>query len=209
MTSPVQAAIEAGDAAGLKALLEAEPALADAVIRWGEGGKNGSVPLHYVCDMVFEGPLETDKALPLVEVLLAAGAEIDAPHERHGDTPLIAAASLYNEPVGLRLIKAGADVTARGLFGATALHWAAHCGLPDLTAALIEAGAEAAARDREHDATPAEWAWHGWSEGSERDRGGLQPSVIVHLAAAGAPMDYATSAERDPEWLAALGDLLS
>ncbi len=204
MIERLQAAIEAGDADALRALLAEQPALADATIRWGEDGKNGSVPLHYVCDMQFEGALAPERALPLVEVLLEAGATIDAPHERHGDTPLIAAASLYAEAVGKRLIEAGADVRARGLFDATALHWTAFCGLDGLAAALIEAGAEIELRDSDNDGTPAQWARYGWSEGNLRSRHGRQPQVVALLAAAGASLDQVNGTDQDPDWLAAL-----
>ena len=204
MIGQLQAAIESGDDQGLQTLLAERPALANATIRWGEGGKNGSVPLHYVSEMQFEGSLGADKALPLIEILLAAGANIDAPHERHGDTPLIAAASLYAEATGKRLIEAGADVHARGLFGATALHWAAHCGLDDLAAALIGAGAEVELRDSEHKGTPADWAFHGWSDSGPRNRHRNQPRVVALLAAAGASIHSVSREDLSPDWLAAL-----
>lgn len=204
MIEQLQAAIEGGDDVALHALLAEQPSLANATIHWGEGGKNGSVPLHYVSDMQFEGPLAAERALPLVEILLAAGASINAPHERHGDTPLIAAASLYAEAIGKRLIQAGADVHARGLFGATALHWAALCGLEDLAAALIDAGADVELRDAEHEGTPADWAYHGWSGGGPRDRHRNQPRVVALLAAAGACIDSVNRDDLGPDWLTAL-----
>jgi len=198
MTTPVQHAIEQGDADILKACLEADPALADMAIRWGPDGKNPSVPLQYVCDMVFEGPLEAAAALPLAEVLLAAGGDVNARHEIHGDTPLIAAASLLVEDVGLRLIEAGADVTLRGLFGATALHWSSMHGLTRLAQALIDAGADIRTPDSEHDGSPLGWAVHGWKE----DKAGVprtQPDVARLLVAAGAPVSPELRDFLDPE----------
>lgn len=164
MTTPVQRAIEQGDLGDLRARLDADPALANAIIRWGQNGKNPSVPLHYVCDMVFNGIVDVVVALPMAEALLEAGAAIDTPHEYHGDTPLIGAASLLVEDVGLRLVDAGADVTARGLFGATALHWTSMHGLTRLAKALIKAGADHQLHDTEHDGSPLGWAVHGWKE---------------------------------------------
>lgn len=198
MTTPVQHAIEQGDAAVLEACLDTDPALADTVIRWGPDNKNPSVPLQYVCDMVFEGPLEAADALPLANVLLAAGADVNARHEIHGDTPLIAAASLLVEDVGLRFIEAGADVTLPGLFGATALHWASMHGLTRLVQALIDAGADISSPDAEHDGSPLGWAVHGWKE----DKAGVprtQPDVARLLVVAGAPVSPELRDFLDPE----------
>ena len=116
---------------------------------------------------------------------MAAGADVDARHEYHGDTPLIAAASLLVEDVGLRLVEAGADVSVRGLFGATALHWSAMHGLARLAGALISAGADIRRSDSEHDGSPLGWAVHGWKE----NKPGVprtQPDVARLLVAAGA-----------------------
>ena len=198
MTTRVQRAIEQGDIGDLRARLDADPALANTIIRWGPNGKNPSVPLHYVCDMVFEGQLDAAAALPLAEALLAAGADINALHEYHGDTPLIGAASLLVEDVGLRLVDAGADVTARGLFGATALHWASMHGLTRLAGALIEAGADIQLPDTEHDGSPLGWAVHGWKE----NKAGVprtQPDVARLLVAAGAPVSPELRDFLDPE----------
>ncbi len=198
MTTPVQQAIEQGDTEILKACLATDPALADTVIRWGLDGKNPSVPLQYVCDMVFEGTLDAADALPLAEVLLAADADIDARHEYHGDTPLIAAASLLVEDVGLRLVEAGADVSVRGLFGATALHWSAMHGLTRLAAVLIDAGADIRTPDKEHDGSPLGWAVHGWKE----NKPGVprtQPDVARLLVAAGASVSAELRDFLEPE----------
>ena len=194
----VRAAIEAGDAAALKALLAEDASLANEVIRWGPNDKNPSVPLQYVCDMLFEGPLEHGREMPLIEALLEAGANIDHRHEMHGDTPLIAAASLLAEEVGLRLVAAGADVTLQGLFGATALHWAAMHGLVPLSEAMIAAGADVALRDTEHDSGPIGWAVHGWKE----DKPGVprsQPDVVRLLVAASAPVSQELIDFLDPK----------
>jgi ankyrin repeat protein len=198
MTTPVQRAIEQGEVGDLRARLDADPALANTIIRWGPNGKNPSVPLHYVCDMVFNGVVDAAAALPLAEALLASGAAIDTPHEYHGDTPLIGAASLLVEDVGLRLVEAGADVTARGLFGATALHWASMHGLTRLAEALIEAGADIQLPDTEHDGSPFGWAVHGWKE-NKKGVPRTQPDVARLLVAAGAPVSDELRDFLDPE----------
>ena len=63
-------------------------------------------------DMLFEGALKRGTELPLVEALIRAGADLDFQREREdgrkSDTPLIGAASLGSEEVGLRLLEAGA-----------------------------------------------------------------------------------------------------
>ena len=76
--------------------------------------------------MLFEGTLSQGKEIPLVDVLLDAGADVDFQRSREdgkkGDTPLIGAASLGAEDIGLRLLAAGANPTLRGLFSETPLH---------------------------------------------------------------------------------------
>jgi len=194
MTATVKDLIVAGDATGLMVLLTDDPPLANVSIEWGPDGANLSLPLHFVSDMVFDGTLAADRAVPLVDALIAAGAALDAPHARHGDTPLIGAASLSVEDVGLRLVAAGADIAARGLFGATALHWAAHQGLATLTAALLDAGADVALPDSQYGGRPLDWALHGWHEPAPGDTRG-QPGVARLLRAAGAtPRDGALAA---------------
>jgi hypothetical protein len=44
--------------------------------------------------MLFENTLQKGKALPLLEVLIQAGADVDFQRNGEGDTPLIGAASL-------------------------------------------------------------------------------------------------------------------
>ncbi len=82
--------------------------------------------------MLFEGTLQRGKELPLVEALIQARADLNFQRDREdgkkSDSPLIGAASLGAEEVGLRLLDAGAKPQLRGLFGETALHWAALLG---------------------------------------------------------------------------------
>src|SRR5205823_2056928 len=106
-TMEVKEAIQAGDAAALRELLTQEPARANQLIEWGTTCEIRTHPLHYVSDMLFSGRLARGKELPLIDALLAAGAEVN--HQApNGETPLIGAASLHAEYVGLRLLEAGA-----------------------------------------------------------------------------------------------------
>jgi len=158
----VRACLEAGDVRALQALVELQPMKARALVRWGEGGKNTVPPLHFVCDCVFRGMIDQATARALADVLLTAGVDPSEAYARSGDTFLIAAASLGAEDVGLRLLEAGVDVSARGLFGATALHWAALMGCPRLVAGLVEAGAELELLDDQYHCTPLQWTYHAW-----------------------------------------------
>src|SRR5579864_7667312 len=95
----LKAAIENGDADMLRGLLAEDPSLANALIRWGKSCLTH--PLHYVSDMLFERTLQRGKELPLIKALIEAGADLNFQRERKGDTPLIGAASLGAEEVGL------------------------------------------------------------------------------------------------------------
>ena len=185
MTDAIRIAIEAADVDGLRAQVVRDPALADADVTWGEGGKNVVPPLHFVCDAVFRGLATQDQALAMADVLLNAGVDPERPYAKSGDSFLIAAASLGAESVGLRLVEDGVDITRRGLFGATALHWAAMMGLDRLSRALVECGAELELVDTRYDCTPLQWALHGWQQGTggQRDR---IPRVVSLLVSRGA-----------------------
>src|SRR5215471_20797087 len=153
----IKRAIETGDAAALRELLIASPTHANELIHWGEEKACFTHPLHFVSDMLFAGRLSKGKAIPLVDALLDAGAEIDFQRSREdgkkGETPLIGAASLGAEDVGLRLLTAGAKPDLRGLFGETALHWAALLGENRLVGELIR-GSNVNLRDEKHNSPP-------------------------------------------------------
>jgi ankyrin repeat protein len=59
------------------------------------------------------------------------------------------------------LLDRGANVDARGFFGATGLHWAAHHGHADTVRFLLEAGADATLRDTQFDSDALGWAQEG------------------------------------------------
>lgn len=202
-------AIRAGDVATLRRLLAEDPTQANMLLNWGKNGQIWTAPLHYVSDMIFDGTLERTKALPLIDALLEAGADINYQKTDRGETALIGAASLGAEEIGVRLLEAGADPNRLGLFGETALHWASVMGEDRLVKALLEKGASVTQRDTKYRATPLGWALHGWT-----DPGGNSPGhyhdVIRALVAAGAVVDGSMRSLKvlaDPVMASILGPL--
>jgi hypothetical protein len=187
----VKTAIQNGDADALRRLLADDPARANELVRWGSNDCILTPPLHYVSDMLFEGTLKKGSELPLVEALLEAGAGVDFRRDDKRDTPLIGAASLGAEDVGIRLLDAGADPQLRGMFGETALHWAALLGEDRLAARLI-GGSNLNLKDEKYNSPPLGWAIHGWSNPPAGNQG-RQRDVAALLVAAGATVE--------PEWL--------
>jgi hypothetical protein len=187
----VKAAIRKGDAETLTSLLTEEPSRANVLIRWGENRRIYTHPLHYVCDMIFDGTLKRGTELPLIDALIRAGADLDFQRNGKGDTPLIGAASLVAEDVGIRLIEAGADARRRGIFAETALHWAALLGENRLAQRLIPVS-EIDLRDEKYNSPPLGWAIHGCYELPKGDQG-RQREVAALLIAAGATVE--------PAWL--------
>lgn len=180
----VKSAINTGDVDALRRLLAEESTRANEPILWGKNLEIRTHPLHYVSDMLFGGLLHRGSESPLIEVLLEAGADpnYQAPN---GETPLIGAASLHAEEVGLQLLDAGAQPNAKGVFNETALHWAAHTGLRRLVERLLNKGADVNLRDDRYNSTPLGWAIHGSFSshpGTQVDHHG----VAALLVAAGA-----------------------
>ena len=182
----VKDAIHAGDARLLRDLLAADRSRANALIRWGRNDCVETHPLHYVSDAIFGGLLERSQAVALVDALLEAGAEVDFHKPGIGETPLMGAASLGAEEVGVRLLERGAAFAIRGLFDETPLHWAAHMGLPALVRRLIGAGADVNAEDGKYRSSPLGWALHGWTDGPAERRRGDHDQVVRALVGAGA-----------------------
>lgn len=186
----VKAAIDNGDLTALRRLLSEDSSRANELIRWG---KCLTHPLHYVSDMLFGGTLQRGKELPLVEALIQAGADINSNKDGKSETPLIGAASLGAEDVGLCLLEAGARPELRGLFGETALHWAAMLGEDRLIARLIP-GSDLDLKDEKYNSSPLGWAIHGCCNPPAGNHG-RQREVVALLLTAGAKVE--------PEWLEA------
>ncbi|MCH9671505.1 MAG: ankyrin repeat domain-containing protein [Gammaproteobacteria bacterium] len=161
MSNSIRELIDTGDVTGLGVALGACPALSNADIVWGDAGRLATDPLHYVSDSVFARVLGGEHASALVNTLLAHGALVDGSPGR--ETPLIGATSSGVSEVALALIEAGADVSPVALFGATALHWAAYMGMPEVVTKLIEAGGSIELKCSEFAATPLFWAVQGFS----------------------------------------------
>jgi uncharacterized protein len=187
----MKTALQTGDAHALRQLLSEDSSRANTLIRWGTNDSMQTHPLHYVSDLLFEGKLQKGLELPLIDALIAARADLDFQRNGKGDTPLIGAASLGAEDVGLRLLDAGAKPELRGLFGETALHWAALLGEDRLAERLI-AGSDLNFKDEKYHSPPLGWAIHGWSNPPAGNQG-RQRQVVMLLIAAGAKIE--------PEWL--------
>jgi hypothetical protein len=187
----VKTAIRNGDAVALTTLLAEDASRADALICWGENDTIVTHPLHYVSDMLFQRTLKREAALPLIEALIQAGANLDFQKDGKGDTPLIGAASLAAEDVGIRLVDAGANPKLRGIFGETALHWAALLGEERLAKSLI-LNSDIDLKDANYSSPPLGWAIHGCYN-SPNGNQGKQREVASLLVTAGATVE--------PDWL--------
>jgi hypothetical protein len=202
----VKTAIETGDVVALRQLLAGDPVLANVLICWGKNDSILTHPLHYISDMLFGGLLKTGTERSLVEALIEAGADVNFQASARTDTPLIGAASLSAEDVGLALLDAGAEPQIRGIFGETALHWAALLGEDRLAARLIE-GSDLDLNDEKYNSPPLGWAIHG-RQNSPAGNLGRQCEVAALLVLAGAKVDSrwleSDEIRVDPALLAAL-----
>ena len=150
---------------GLKAALTANPELANQGVAFNINGKINPAkghPLHRICDAVFASKISDTQAIEIAKILLDHGANIDGFMEQgDNNTPLIAAASLHAEQLGLFYIERGANIFyAPPGDGGTALHWAAYCGRDKLVAKLVEKGANINQQDTAYHSTPCGWAIH-------------------------------------------------
>lgn len=172
-------------------------------------------PLHRICDAVFAGNITEERAIEIAKMLLEFGANIDG-YKSSGDnnTPLIAAASLHAEQLGIFYIEKGADINYADNEGATALHWAAFCGRDKLVSKLIKCKADVNRQDLTFQSTPIGWALHTLSS---EDNGNLhnQLCCVKLLLEAGANQTILDAdsrrhlrriAEKDPELKAMLID---
>jgi hypothetical protein len=192
----VKTAIQNGDVGVLRELLAEDRSRANELIRWGGIKPCLTHPLHFVSDMLFGGKLAKGKEIPLADALIEAGADVDFHRDREdskkSETPLIGAASLGAEDLGIRLLDTGARPELRGLFGETALHWAAMLGEDRLTARLIE-GSDLNLKDEQYQSPPLGWAIHGRFNPPAGNHG-KQHEVAALLVRAGAIVET--------EWLA-------
>ena len=182
----IKEAIEKGSVEELGALLADNPQLANTRIEWEYNQPNTSDPLHFVSDCVFHGSLKPADAVELSKVLLQHGAEING--SVNAETPLIGAVSLSVASVAHMLINAKADIHATSVHGATALHWAAYVGLPDITKLLIERGAKLEQKCTSFAATPLFWSAHAVRYGAATEHSGIVAAARI-LVNCGAKTD--------------------
>jgi uncharacterized protein len=159
------------DYEGLRRLLSANPALANKGIAFDEKNPAEAHPLHRICDGVFNGTYSDEQATAIAAIFLEHGAQVNGfGFVQKNDTPLIAAASLHAEKVGMLYTDRGADIHHAGCHGGTALHWAAWTGRENLVAKLIAAGSDIHKKCIDFEGTPLLWAVHGYKFGGSGNR---------------------------------------
>jgi hypothetical protein len=84
----------------------------------------------------------------LLEILIAHGAQVDAP-DRNGLTALMAAASMGLAPNVRVLISAGANLNVRDEKGSTPLSWATISGHPQVVEILLAHGADEKVKNKD------------------------------------------------------------
>jgi ankyrin repeat protein len=172
------------DYKGLELALTAHPELANEGIPADEGNTAKAHPLHRICDGVYANRYADEEAVQMAKIFLAHGANVNGNVRTwKQDTPLIAAASLHADKVGILCIENGADIHHAGSHGGTALHWAAWCGRPVLAERLIQAGAEVNRRCTDFQSTPLFWAVRGRKFGGYPDTSGHLACVNLLLLA--------------------------
>lgn len=161
MKTTVKKLIERKDNNGLRQLLANNPGLANEgiTIPYEFFCKTKAHPLHRLCDAVFAGKMTEEEAITLAKTFLENGANIDG--DKKGGIPLLAAASLHAEQLGIFYIDNGADINFTDENdNASALHWAAFCGRDKLVNKLIQSKAIPDKPDKRYQCTALGWAIH-------------------------------------------------
>ncbi len=154
-------------------------------------------PLHRLCDPVFSGRMTDEEAIRFAEIFLEFGADIDGDKGEGKATPLLAAASLHAEQVGLFYIENGAYVHYRdNSDGASALHWASFTGREKLVDKLIKAKISIDDPDHSHNSTPLGWTLH-CLESNDTKNTHNQLDCIKLLLKNGADMKKLDKEQRD------------
>ena len=184
--------IENKDYEGISQLLASDPNLANEgiTIPYDNKCKSKAHPLHRICDAVFAKKITDEEAIKIARIFLNFGADINGSKiKENEDTPLLAAASLHAEQLGIFYIGNGADIHyADRHDGATALHWAAFCGRDKLVEKLIQEKATIDQRDTSYNSTPLGWAIHSLRTGDKFNTY-HQVSCIKLLLKAGADIN--------------------
>jgi ankyrin repeat protein len=162
-TQKVKKLIERKDFQVLAKLLSENPNLANEgiTIPFDFFCRQKEHPLHRICDAIFARKISDDDGIIFAKIFLENGAKIDGDKINGGGTPILAAASLHAEKLGIFYIESGADIhyTYQNN-GETALHWASFCGRDKLVDRLIRSGAEIDGQDKTYNSTPLGWAIH-------------------------------------------------
>ena len=162
MTPAIKKLIEDKDYEGISHVLSNNAHLANEgiTIPYDNTCTINAHPLHRICDAVFAKKMTDEEAIKIARVFLDFGADINgAVIKENEDTPLLAAASLHAEQLGIFYIEKGADIHYPGRHdGATALHWAAYCGRDKLVERLIREKATIDRPDTAYNSTPLGWA---------------------------------------------------
>ena len=95
-----------------------------------------------------------ENSLPLLQLLLAAGADPDSKEKAHGETVLHHAVAVQEGDIARLMLAAGADVNCRNRSNDTPLMTAVERGYDDMVQLLIEQGAELNIRKDYDQATP-------------------------------------------------------
>ena len=160
MKPEIKALIENKDYEGIRLLLANNLNLANEgiTIPYDRKCTSKAHPLHRICDAVFAKKITDEEAIEFAKIFLDYGANIDGNKiKENKDTPLLAAASLHAEQLGIFYIERGADIYFAAPDGATALHWAAYCGRDKLVEKLIQQKASIDQLDTSYNSTPLGW----------------------------------------------------
>ena len=171
MVAELKSLISNNDRVGLRSLLSKHPHLVNEGIPYDETNPAKAHPLHRICDGVCANLYTDDEAVEIAKIFLEFGADVNGGELiEKKDTPLIAAASLGADKVGLLYIERGANIHHAGCHGGTALHWASWCGRNILVKRLLESGAAINKLCIDFKSTPLFWAIHGYKFGQEQNR---------------------------------------
>ena len=177
--SPVADAAMRGDAEDVRELLRA-----GADVNAAQG--DGMTALHWAAE---NGQIE------LADVLVFAGANLEAATRLGGFTPLMVASRAGHADIVRMLADAGANLEATTETGETALHYAAWSGNPEIAVALAEKGADVDAQESANGQTPLMFAAaYGRTDVVRSLLGaGADPSIQTHV------IDYPAMAREDRE----------
>ena len=104
--------------------------------------QDGLEPIHHVCVTLTADEADADKRITCLNILVNAGADINA-ETRRASTPLSFAASFGHPKFVAAVLNAGANVNFHNLTGWTPLHWACRRYSPSVECVelLLKAGA--------------------------------------------------------------------